>query len=202
MSFLAVLILQSNSAENPPTFVTLAKNHSISLSRDAEQNLGSSSVLILAIGSAQDSISLFNNLLVGPTNDPARPGFFQVRNGTIPDPPEFPFHPGMSLTTFCRNWGLDCRQAPPNRNIVLIASPGGEDEHTVVAWMSVAVLSITTFPVYLTGSSRRLLSNWTRCRMGRMGRVGHCWRLQKTLTADLSLLFLDLIFPARTRIRQ
>jgi hypothetical protein len=160
MSFLAVLILHCTSPENPPTFVTLGNNHSISLSPAAKQSLSNSPVLILAIGSSPDKISFFNDLLLGPTNDPSPRGFFQLRNGQIPDTPEFPFHPGMKLGTFCGNWGFDCPRAQSNRTIIFIASPSDADERQYVAGMSVAVSSIATFSLYVTARWGSSLPNW------------------------------------------
>jgi hypothetical protein len=82
---------------------------------------------------------------------------------TNPIPLRFPYHPGISLASFCAKWEVNCTDAPPNLTIVLIHSPGdwspGKAEGDARA-LSAATLSLVSLPIIVTTAWQQSLSKF------------------------------------------
>jgi hypothetical protein len=171
MLLLFLLILHggstsSSTSRTAPTFseatqpfVTLDQNQTISLSSDAKRIVGSSSFLILTIGSAKDETLLFNSLLRGLSDNPFADSV-EIDDLIIRDPLGRPFLPGAKLAKFCDSWKLPCPQTSTDTTIVFIAVPTDGDDHEDLSWMSLAVSSIVSLSMHVPTPWQPSVPEW------------------------------------------
>jgi hypothetical protein len=80
VSVLAALILHSSCDKSMKAFVTIDRNHAISLSPQTARTVGS------CLRDGICPILIMNNLLRGPVENAFAPGFFEVGNARLHTP--------------------------------------------------------------------------------------------------------------------
>jgi hypothetical protein len=158
------ILVRSNSNQDT-SFVTFNPNLTFFLAPEAEHLLNSSSFLILTgSGGRIDPSFIPNTLLQGLVPNRSGDGFFHSHD----QPLAFPFHPGISLASFCEKWDIECGDDPPDVNLVFIGSAGSgalETAENGVIWSVHGLSAIISFRIHVVpGFGLNSLDWWTILR--------------------------------------